>query len=638
METNLKTNLMLKTKTNLMKTKNWLSTLFLKKYLSINSKKEELNKIGLDLKAILCEKLEKIVLNMQLGMDNKSRAIPDRSITGNDEKYNFSFPLLHSVDKLELKKGLLDQILINFGIKKQDKNLSSMILSWYNEEGNAISNKYLNSRYKVLNRLKKNNEIERYWKHYFSLIHHSDAFFLANLSKWNPTWYKEYNLDELLNLRKDFINLSLNVGLEKEILKKTWVESPKGKFRGLSVPGPALRLYSHVLNNAINFLLRDEVIKGNHGFINGRGTLSAWKEILQGDLLSSEHIIQLDVSSGFPNLHKGYVSKYLLESKKLPTALINQIMQMLNLEVKNEKCPNEETQLEQDYNTSWESGPRGLPMGLGISPFLYTYTVAKLLEAQNLRWAFSGIHYADDLNFFISKEQWLCFIERIKTETGEVLSIETFYAYLNNLSLFQKSGLQFNVSKYSISKKNGIWEDGLSLLGLRCPDGNDIYANTKGRGENPVTKKKPTNPQSLKLSIENVLSTGQQINLTWLKTNIEYLGFFMSYLYNGGNIEIESLWKLPCTRKSIEQFINSNATLMRLNKKLITKVNMQNISQILMLSVLSETKVEALLKFNQNWMIEKENLKFNFDLNEKGFYFKKYSEIMTEKEKLKPNI
>jgi len=68
--------------------------------------------------------------------------------------------------------------------------------------------------------------------------------------------------------------------------------------------------------------------------------------------LSSEHIIQLDVSSGFPNLHKGYVSKYLLESGKLPTALINQIMQMLNLEVKNEKCPNEETQLEQDYNKS----------------------------------------------------------------------------------------------------------------------------------------------------------------------------------------------------------------------------------------------------------------------------------------------
>jgi len=58
----------------------------------------------------------------------------------------------------------------------------------------------------------------------------------------------------------------------------------------------------------------------------------------------------LDVSSGFPNLHKGYVEKYLLESKKLPVGLISQIMQMLNLEVKNEKCPTEDTQVEQDYN------------------------------------------------------------------------------------------------------------------------------------------------------------------------------------------------------------------------------------------------------------------------------------------------
>lgn len=616
-------------KTNLIKSKNWLSTLFLKKYLSINSKKEELNKIGLDLKAILCEKLEKIVENMQLGKEDKSRAIPDRLISGQDEKNkNLSFPLLHSVDKLELKKGLLDQILINFGLKKRDKEFSSMLLSWYNEDGNIQINKYLKSRYKVLFRLREQGDTIKFWNHYFSLIHHSNGFFLANLSKWNPSWYKEYDLKELLILRENFINLSLNIGLEQEVLKKVWIESPKGKFRGLSVPSPALRLYSHVLNNAIVFILKSEVSAGNHGFINKKGTLTAWKEILDCELLSYEHIIQLDVSSGFPNLHKGYVEKYLLRSNKLPIALINQIMQMLCLEVKNEKCPTGETQLEQDYNKEgWESGPRGLPMGLGISPFLYTYTVTKLLETANLRWSFKGIHYADDLNFFISKSQWQRFTERIKKETGELLTIETFYNYLNNLDLFQKSGIQFNLSKYSIAKKHGLWKDGLSLLGLRCPDGINIYANTKGRGENPVTKKKSTNPQSLKLCIASVDSTGQQVDMTWLKQNISYLGFFMSYLYNGGNLETKSTWNLPCAKKSVEQFIKTNINLLGLPKKLVRKENMQNISQQLILSVLSEIKVSSLEKFNQNWYLEQEKLKYNFDLNEKGFYFKKYSEI-----------
>ena len=113
-----------------------------------------------------------------------------------------------------------------------------------------------------------------------------------------------------------------------------------------------MRLYTHILNNGLVFLLRKETVDGNHGFINSRGCNSAWKEILDNNLLSSETIIQLDVSSGFPNLHKGYVEQALLSSGKLPVSLINHIMTLLTLPVEKGECPTLEAQEEQNNNQS----------------------------------------------------------------------------------------------------------------------------------------------------------------------------------------------------------------------------------------------------------------------------------------------
>ena len=548
----------------------------------------------------------------------------EMSATELKNKGKGNFPKINSIDKLELSKGPVDAVLNFYGVKAADKNMSKLLMTWYTRDENTSANAYLSDQYKYLEKYRDNNKYDLYWKKYFDLVQKSNVFFLANLSNWNPGWYKEYDLQTILDLRSRVVLFSHNKGLSEEVLRNVWIESPKGKFRCLSVPDSAMRLYTHMLNNGLVYLLRPEIEEENHGFLRGKGTLTAWKEILEGNLMNYEHIVQLDVSSGFPNLHKGYVEKYLLQSKKLPSSLINHIMDLLNMKVVAGECPTIETQIEQDFNKSWEKGPRGLPMGLGISPFLYSYTLTKILENNKLTRIFKWVNYADDLNIFITKKSW----DRFKEEIYDDLNLEigNLFFYLNKLEEFQWAGLQFNLPKYTLAKANGIWKNCLILLGLRT-DGIDLWACTRGRGENPVTGKKSTEPQTMQLNIPSKI--GKILNMEWLKENLGYMGTFTSYLYNGGKLNYESKWMKPCTKVSIEAYIKWRVASERIPKKLITKVNLQKVSQNLMLNMLVNFKVEV-READPRWYLKEESMKYSWEMKEKERYFKKYSEIPEE--------
>lgn len=153
-----------------------------------------------------------------------------------------------------------------------------------------------------------------------------------------------------------------------------------------------MRLYSHMLNNGLVFLLRPEVLEGNHGFLNGRGCNSAWKEILESNLLSYESILQLDVSSGFPNLHKSYVSKYLQESGKIPSGLEHHIMTLLSLPVIEGICPTDSAQSSPKLNYHWLLSNPGY---LSIMQS-YLYNGGKLKFLQNWMKP-SGVHSLERL-------------------------------------------------------------------------------------------------------------------------------------------------------------------------------------------------------------------------------------------------
>lgn len=560
-------------------------------------------------------------------------------------------PLMNSVDGMKLIRGPSDPILSQFNLDIKNKSEQSSIFLWLKrKESNVRCNHYLRHSYDRLRDYRDRNLTDKYWEFYFNLILRSDAFFVANLSNWNELWYKEMDILELVTMRNQIINFASNRSLDQEQLQNVWIESPKGKWRCLSVPGKAMRLYSHILNNGLVFLLRKDIIEGNHGFINARGCTSAWKEIISSNLLESDTILQLDVSSGFPNLHKGYVAKYLESSGKLPISLINHILTLLTLPIIETDCPSPEAILEQAHNKAWKEGPRGLPMGLGISPFLYVYTVTNILKSTGLWTQFKWINYADDLNIFIDNWNLKDLQKIFKVERIEISNL---FNLLNNLALFRKAGLQFNEEKFSICKKNGVWQQSLKLLGLRF-DGKNLFAGTRGRGANPIKKKKATEPQTMLLEISS-RKTPEILNFPWLSKNVDrYWSLFQSYLYNGGKLKFHQRWLRPSKKNSLECLIRTLAPKHLLKKEWISKTNMQNISQTLMLIFLrsltptpapNDTILNLLFVFNfffpssqplsiptapsgnLDWLKSEEKKIFTWDLEETGAYFIKYSEL-----------
>lgn len=130
------------------------------------------------------------------------------------------FPLLNSVDGMKLTKGPMDTILGDYGLEVRDKTQKEMLFLWINrKESNKSLNKYLKSQYTQLLNYREKNDIESYWKKYYFLLQQSDAFFLANLSNWNELWYKNMDILQVMNLRKEIRSFGTNTGLDLEELR-----------------------------------------------------------------------------------------------------------------------------------------------------------------------------------------------------------------------------------------------------------------------------------------------------------------------------------------------------------------------------------------------------------------------------------
>lgn len=63
------------------------------------------------------------------------------------------------------------------------------------------------------------------------------------------------------------------------------------------------------------------------GFIFNRGCKSWWEGLLWSDLGTQyQHLIEVDLSSGFPNLNRLSLEKALLSDGLIPTTVFNLIM------------------------------------------------------------------------------------------------------------------------------------------------------------------------------------------------------------------------------------------------------------------------------------------------------------------------
>jgi hypothetical protein len=87
------------------------------------------------------------------------------------------------------------------------------------------------------------------------------------------------------------------------------IPKANGETRPLGVPDCSWRILLHGLNNILLVWLHPYIYPSQHGFIPGRGTLTAWKEL--STLLSTPTIYEFDLRKFFDTVNLDYISNFL---------------------------------------------------------------------------------------------------------------------------------------------------------------------------------------------------------------------------------------------------------------------------------------------------------------------------------------
>jgi hypothetical protein len=241
-----------------------------------------------------------------------------------------------------------------------------------------------------------------------------------------------------------------------------------------------------MINNFMHMFVKDYLLPSQHGFIPGRGTLSAWKEIMT-KVIDKPYIYECDLKQFFPSVNVSKLGKLLETDLKVPLTVstglfeLNSSLPVLPKDVKldenytlntKEKLRNLKEEQNWDwaedvpdkyYNSSsaggfkmnstgavdfWEN-PIGVPQGAPTSPLISILILVKSFLTQT-----SSVSYADDPIFY----------------GDQPFEIEEF----------PDLGVVLNKDKSSWVKKANTWLGDLNYLGLKySPSEDSLSGNTR---------------------------------------------------------------------------------------------------------------------------------------------------------------
>lgn len=492
----------------------------------------------------------KLILSRDTREKNLKRRFPDSP-----------FPFLVNMDCYSNTIGEYNEELLQYGLHTREKlddhinnscQVGTHIQIILLENISCKGNQYLKKQYKRLKHYRK-TDIPAYWTLSWTLMCKSWSFKLASLSSWKSLWYKSltpYTIKKLFKTLKRILSLSET----STVIRNVWIESPKGKWRQLGVPSQGWRYYLHMLNMFISYIYEPDLPKSQYdGFIFNRGTKSWWENLLWSDLLQKyPHLLELDISSGFPNVNLSTVRTALLSDGKIPENIVDLLLTYLKSPLQESKLfPTFETYVENSLNQSWRSSDRSLHMGLGLSPILFVITLRWVLNqislsTENLNYKF----YADDGTIF-TNWKGLCQLSSLNWSfISSLLKLENPYlTSLNSLPLLRESGIQFCKQKSQFVRLFWIWLKPFRSLGLELsttlsiprqllnllwgksiPE--DLSANTRGRGYNPITQKDSTPGSRKKLKLKDS-NSDHYLDLASLKLKYKpYFGLLQAFLYS----------------------------------------------------------------------------------------------------------
>jgi len=368
---------------------------------------------------------------------------------------------------------------------------------------NKDANRYLEYQCRRLESLRKHPD--KFWKVAIWLVKNSMVFRVSAFQRILPNWHRKYPFWTIFNINKRVHEL---LRKEDDNAKFYRVYIPKGDtHRPLGVPTKEWRIISHMMNNMLTIFLKPHLLESQHGFIPGRGTLTAWREIFQ-KVLQAPFIYECDLKQFFPSVHVNRITECLFDlglPKKMGYWLenINRCNPILPVERKLDESRYEMSEQDkQDIRNGyfrWESklydpvrdfvmSNGGFPKGLDL---LYEVSGSNnIFELVQEQWALFDMYKPHKVpNQFEGVPQGL--------PTSPLLSIITLKNFLTQVRSVSyaddpifyddkdfsitdepDNGIVINKDKSGWVKRNGEWLKPLKFLGLTYhPPGPSLEGN-----------------------------------------------------------------------------------------------------------------------------------------------------------------
>lgn len=414
---------------------------------------------------------------------------------------------------------------------------------------NASLNRYITHQFLRLNKSRTNHRL--YWKISEVLLNRSSSYAALVLYETFPGWHRNKSYPEIWEAIREMRHLDLRKYSHR------LTEIPKddqGNMRPLNIPSDGWRLYLHGLNRILQIWLSPYTHPSQHGFIPGRGTTTAWRQIHE-EVLDSPNIYEFDLRKYFDSINLDYL-KQTLKATLLPSPLIDKIILWSRTAAENTTdsvqrwdTPYEEASdykyhltgvsgiwSEEDY-INWIEQKRkaevthphlkrydyyrGVAQGSPISPLISTLIITRLLL---LNPACKVVQYADDGILY-----------DLTQSPEEILTFPP------------ESGIKVNWAKSRWLRREGNWLAPLKFLGAEYRYSETLSEPSKALRQHGTLHNATRTPKDLRVDIYHILedahsydegkkvSPGTGKSSTsfeeWFKT--KYHGFLMSRIYQG---------------------------------------------------------------------------------------------------------
>lgn len=192
----------------------------------------------------------------------------------------------------------------------------------YAKHINEAMNRYAMHQILRLKKARDSGNQKLYWLIADSLMLRSRIFYMLALQHVFPKWHRDLPFYAVLYLFKKYRRI-VKEGITDLDYKRVYIEKPGNKYRPLGVPKPEWRIYLHLINQFLVLNLDHTISKAQHGFRPGRGTLTAWLELLKS-IGHYKYVFEFDYKQFFPSIAISKISE-VLRQENIPNHIVERL-------------------------------------------------------------------------------------------------------------------------------------------------------------------------------------------------------------------------------------------------------------------------------------------------------------------------